>query len=184
MSKQPCIQVKVLVSFCSVPSSHDAQSTASLLSSPSSPSQIQSSSAAGSIDQHSPFLPFALSFRLQTWGLFRSITMKELLGHVHRGGGWSGNGFWVPHRFALASLEPGASWNSQCSLVSWCWLGSSPSPSEMALERHWQQAQRSPLSHTTSILPLGLPFVFLAKETLLCLGAASISLTEQQPMHT
>lgn len=116
------------------------------------------------------------------WGLFRSTTMTELLGHVHTGGGWSGNGFWVPHRFALASLEPGASWNCQCSLASRCWLGSSSSPSEMALERHWQQAQRSPLSNSTSILPLGLPFVFLARDTPAMPGG-SLHLTHRTTIH-
>lgn len=118
------------------------------------------------------------------WGLFRSTTMTELLGHVHRGGEWSGNGFWVPHTFALASLEPGASWNCQCSLVSRCGLGSSSSPSEMALERHWQQAQRSPLSNATQFFLLARHLSFLQKIPLRCLGAASISPTEQQSMPT
>lgn len=110
--------------------------------------------------------------------------MKELLGHIHRGGGWFGNGFWVPHRFTLASLEPGASWNCHCSLVSRCWLGSSSSPSEMALERHWQQAQSLHFPTPPQFFLLACHLSFLQEIPQLCLGTASISPTEQQSMPT
>lgn len=53
--------------------------------------RIQSSSATGSVDQHAPFLPELwaphICFEFETSSRGRSITMTELVGHLHSGRG-------------------------------------------------------------------------------------------------